>query len=196
MFALDEELVRWQAELSEAHGSSRLPRLTALAWHLRQRDPLRAQTLSAEIAPLLAMLPVAEAALQRARLLLIGAEAEWLNGQLDTAQYQAEQALQQLEQAAALPARANRARADACWVLAWVANDRGDSGVGDRWLEQAALAARAGGDPVRIDVIDAASGICDTFSDWKAAQQRWHGRFGTDLADNDKRALIEYMKTF
>src|SRR5476649_1927693 len=61
MFALDEELVRWQAELSEAHGSSRLPRLTALAWHLRQRDPLRAQTLSAEIAPLLAMLPVAEA---------------------------------------------------------------------------------------------------------------------------------------
>ncbi|MBV6321602.1 sensor domain-containing diguanylate cyclase [Duganella violaceipulchra] len=183
MFALDDELVRWQAELSEAHGSSRLPLLTALAWHLRQRDPLRAQTLSAEIAPLLALLPVAEAALQRARLMLIGAEAEWLSGRLDTAQYQAEQALRQLEQAADLPARANRARADACWVLAWVANDRGDSGAGDRWLEQAALAARAAGDPVRIDVIDAASGICDTFSDWKLAQQRWSGRFGTDLAD-------------
>ncbi|GJJ04664.1 hypothetical protein RugamoR64_52020 [Duganella rhizosphaerae] len=183
MFALDEELARWQAELSEAHGSSRLPLLMTIAWHLRQRDPLRAQTLSAEIAPLLAMLPEAEAALRRARLLLIGAEAEWLNGQLDTAQYQAEQALRQLELASAPPARVNRVRADACWVLAWVANDRGDSGAGDRWLEQAALAARAGGDPVRIDVIDAASGICDTFSDWKAAQQRWSGRFGTDLAD-------------
>jgi hypothetical protein len=34
---------------------------------------------------------------------------------------------------------------------------------------------------VRIDVIDAASGICDAFGDWQAAQQRWNGRFGTDL---------------
>ncbi|MRW88293.1 diguanylate cyclase, partial [Pseudoduganella sp. FT26W] len=36
-------------------------------------------------------------------------------------------------------------------------------------------------DPVRIDIIDAASGICDAFGDGLAAQQRWQGRFGADL---------------
>ncbi|WP_217430714.1 hypothetical protein, partial [Duganella vulcania] len=61
MFAHDVELARWQAELSEAQGSSRLPLLSALAWHLRQREPSRAQTLAAELAPLLAALPEAEA---------------------------------------------------------------------------------------------------------------------------------------
>ncbi|MYM91930.1 GGDEF domain-containing protein, partial [Rugamonas sp. FT82W] len=98
MFAHDVELARWQAELPEAQGSSRLPLLSALAWHLRQRDPSRAHILAAELTPLLAALPEADAAVQRARLLLIGAEAEWLNGRLDSAQHQAEQALRQLEQ--------------------------------------------------------------------------------------------------
>ncbi|OEZ95919.1 sensor domain-containing diguanylate cyclase [Duganella sp. HH101] len=182
MFALDEELARWQAELSEAQGWSRLPLLTALAWHLRQREPLRAQSLSADIAALLDQLPPSEAAVQRARLLLIAAEAQWLSGELDHAEYQAGLALQQLELADDLPAEASLVHADACWVLAWIANDRGASSTGDHWLAQAALAARAGGDPVRVDVIDAASGICHTFSDWKAAQQRWSSRFSADLS--------------
>ncbi|TFW14863.1 diguanylate cyclase, partial [Duganella callida] len=108
----------------------------------------------------------------------------WLSGQLDTAQYQAEQALRLCEQAAAaLPAAAAACRADGCWIMAWVANDRGDSINGDAWLRQAAAAARAAGDPVRIDVIDAASGICDAFSDSQIAQERWKGRFSADLTD-------------
>ncbi|SHN36300.1 diguanylate cyclase (GGDEF) domain-containing protein [Duganella sacchari] len=182
MFALDEELAQWDSALPEVQGSERLALGMALAWHLRQRDPARAQRLSAEITPLLDTLPFAEAALHRARLLLTAAEPEWLRGELDTAQYHAEQALALCDQAtAAAPAAVAACRADACWILAWVSNDRGASAEGDRWLRQAAAAARAAADPVRIDVVDAASGICDAFGDWQTAQQRWNGRFGTDL---------------
>ncbi|NVM75767.1 diguanylate cyclase (GGDEF)-like protein [Duganella sp. SG902] len=183
MFAPDEELAHWDSVLQEAQGAERLPALTALAWHLRQRDPARAAQLSAEIVPLLASLPAAEVTLLRARLQLIAAEPEWLRGELDAAQYHLEQALLLCEQAApALPATAAACRADACWTLAWVSNDRGASAAGDSWLRQAAAAARAAADPVRIDVIDAASGICDAFGDWQAAQQRWNGRFDAELA--------------
>ena len=183
MFALDEELARWEAVLPEISGAARLPLLVALAWHLRQRAPARARALSSDIVPLLGALPPADALVVRGRLLLIAAEAEWLNGQLDTAQYQAEQALSLFGQAADHPvaaAASARARADACWVLAWVSNDRGDSAAGDRWLAQAGAAARAGGDPVRVDVIDAAAGICAAFGDWQAAQRQWDGRFDAD----------------
>ena len=186
MFALDGELARWEAVLPEIAGAARLPLLVALAWHLRQRAPARARALSSDIVPLLGALPPADALVVRGRLLLIAAEAEWLDGQLDTAQYQAEQALALFGQAAGDPVAtatataSARARADACWVLAWVSNDRGDSAAGDRWLAQAGAAARAGGDPVRVDVIDAAAGICAAFGDWQAAQRQWDGRFDAD----------------
>ncbi|WP_090327054.1 diguanylate cyclase [Duganella sp. CF517] len=212
MFALDGELARWEAVLPEISGGARLPLLMALAWHLRQRAPARARALSADIVPLLGPLPPADALVARGRLLLIAAEAEWLDGQLDTAEYQAEQALSLFERAAAeaagdssstcaststststdadmatsaitdaIPAAAAAcARADACWLLAWVANDRGDSAAGDRWLARAGAAARAGGDPVRVDVADAAAGICAAFGDWQAAQRQWEGRFDAD----------------
>jgi diguanylate cyclase (GGDEF)-like protein len=183
MFALDDELARWEAALPEVQGSERLQLLITLAWHWRQRDPSRAQQLSATIVPLLALLPAGRAAVQRARLLLIAAEPAWLRGELDSAQYQAEQALQLCGQAdAGLPAAAAACRADACWIMAWVANDRGHSAAGDDWLRQAALAARVAADPVRIDVIDAAAGIYDAFGDWQAAQLRWQSRFDSELS--------------
>lgn len=183
MFALDEELAHWDSILQEKQGVERLQPLSALAWHLRQRDPARALQYSAEASALLDLLPPAAAAVQRARLLLVAAEQQWLRGELDTAHYHLEQALQLCQQAApALPAEAAACRADACWIMAWVASDRGVSAAGDSWLRAAADAARAAGDPLRIDVIDAASGICDAFGDWQAAQQRWNGRFGTDLS--------------
>jgi hypothetical protein len=152
----------------------------ALAWHLRQRDPARAQRLSAEVSALLDTLPPAEAALHRARVLLIAAEQQWLRGELDTAQYHPNKPCSCAPGRAGLAGRVAACRADACWILAWVSNDRGVSADGDRWLRQAAAAARVARS-VRIDVIDAASGICDAFGDWQAAQQRWNGRFGTDL---------------
>jgi diguanylate cyclase (GGDEF)-like protein len=183
MFALDEELAHWDSILQEKQGVERLRLLSALAWHLRQRDPARAAQCSAEASALLDLLPPAEATVQRARLLLVAAEQQWLRGDLDTAHYHLEQALQLCAQAApALPDHAAACRADACWTMAWVASDRGVSADGDNWLREAAAAARLAQDPLRIDVIDAASGICDAFGDWQAAQQRWNGRFGTDLS--------------
>jgi diguanylate cyclase (GGDEF)-like protein len=183
MFALDDELAQWEVALPKVQGWARLPLMTALAWHTRQRNPARAQALSAEIAPLLDVLPASEAALLRARLLLVAAESAWLNGQLDNAQHQAEQALRLCLQCAETdPIDTAKCRADASWVLAWVSNDRGDSAAGDGWLEQAGAAARAAGDPVRTDVVDAAAGICDAFGDWQSAQLRWQGRFDSDLA--------------
>jgi diguanylate cyclase (GGDEF)-like protein len=182
MFALDDELAQWDASLPEVQGSERLPLLSLLAWHWRQRDPVRAQQLSTDLVPLLASLPPTDATLQRARLQLIIAEPAWLRGELDTAEYHAEQALELCQQVAAgQPGATAACRVDACWIMAWVSNDRGHSAAGDHWLRQAAAAARVADDPVRIDIIDAASGICDAFGDGQAAQQRWDGRFGHEL---------------
>ncbi|MYM40969.1 diguanylate cyclase [Pseudoduganella sp. CY13W] len=183
MFARDEELAQWQAALAEAQGAQRWPLLQLLAWHQRQRDTQQARRLCAELTPLLALLPAPQAALARCRVLLIDAEAEALHGRLNAAQLLCLQAANQLELATAeLPREAALARADIEWLQAWLANDRGDSHAADQALQRAAQAARSAGDAVRIDVIDAASGICDTFSDWQAAQQRWGQRFGTDLS--------------
>ncbi len=177
MFALDDALAGWDAALPEVQGSERLKLLLTLAWHLRQRDPARAQQLSSELVPLLSLLAPDAVMVQRARLHLVAAEPAWLRGELDSAHYHAEQALLLCEQAAdTLPASAAACRADACWIMAWVCNDRGLSADGDTWLREAAAAARVAADPVRIDIIDAATGICDAFGDGRAAQQRWNGR--------------------
>ncbi|MYN30715.1 GGDEF domain-containing protein, partial [Duganella sp. CY42W] len=143
MFALDDELAQWETALPDVQGTERLKLLMALAWHIRQRDPARAQQLSTEIVPLLALLAPDAALVQRARLHLITAEPAWLRGDLDTAFHYAEQALLLCDQAAdSLPAAAAACRADACWIMAWASNDRGLSADGDDWLRQAAAAAR------------------------------------------------------
>jgi hypothetical protein len=98
MFALDDELAQWDAALPEAQGAARLQLLTALAWHRASAIPHARSNCRREIVAAAAAAAIAvgnrSAGLLRARLLLIAAEAEWLNGELDTAQHQAEQALQ------------------------------------------------------------------------------------------------------
>ena len=179
IFARDEALAQWDEELAGAQGAARLTLLVTLAWHWRQRDPARARALAASAAPLLAQLPEAEAALLQARLLLVEAESHWLTGQLDRAEYQAEQALAQFSAAAG--ADAVLGQADACWLLAWISNDRGICGRGDALLSQGAAAARTAGDALRVDVMDAAAAICAVFSDWQSANQAWRSRFDVDL---------------
>ena len=181
IFALDEQLAEWEAELPVAQGAIRLTLLVALAWHCRQRDPARAQSLIAAAQALLPSLPEAEAALLRARFLLIEAEASWLSGQLDIARYKGEQALAVFEQAAP-SIDSGQGLADACWLLAWIASDRGDCGLGDQLLARGAAAARAVGDEVRTDVLDAAAAICAVFADWQSANETWRSRFTVDLS--------------
>src|SRR5476649_1505293 len=93
MFALNEELAQWEAELPSLHGLARLQRLGALSWHLRQRDPAMAQAMAREAAPLLASLAPQQRATWSARFKLVDAEASWLAGALDQARAEAEAAL-------------------------------------------------------------------------------------------------------
>jgi diguanylate cyclase (GGDEF)-like protein len=172
MFALDHELAQWEADLSGAQGAVRLTLLMRLAWHTRQRDPVRAAAWSAEAAVGLPQLPEAERAPLAARLQLVEAETTWLRGQLDGAERLARAALAALERAAD-----HAGQADALWLLAWIANDRGGSEQASTCLTQAAAAARTGGDAVRLDVIEAATAITAAFADWQSASARWASRF-------------------
>ena len=55
----DEELAQLELALEEATGVARLQGLASLAWHLRQRDSLRALKLIAECERRLAILQAA-----------------------------------------------------------------------------------------------------------------------------------------
>jgi diguanylate cyclase (GGDEF)-like protein len=177
MFALDEELARWEAELPSLQGQARLARLAQLAWHLRQRDVARARLLAAEATPLLSLLSGAKGSALAARLMLVEAEALWLHGALDRGQALATRALVVFEALGdALGC------ADAHWLLAWIATDRGDSSACDRELTIASADARAAGDMLRADVIDAAAAIFTVFHSLQDAKARWGERFCTELA--------------
>lgn len=177
MFALDEQLVRWDAELPSLQGDARLLRLAELAWQLRQRDVLRARRLMAEAMPLLPLVDARQAGALAARFMLIEAEAQWLHGELDAGQAQAAQALHAFEQLGDM-----LGCADAHWLQAWIATDRGDSAASDAELAIASADARAAGDLARADIIDAAAAIFSVFHSLQQANQRWGQRFAPDAA--------------
>ena len=193
MFVRDADLAQWEHTLPDLTGMARLPHLAALAWHLRQRDPVRARELSREAQAMLPAVAPQDAPVLRARLLLVAAEGAWVRGELDTAQYHADQALQLLNHDAAMPAplqaAAARGRADACWVQAWIANDRGDSIAASGWLAQASEAAHAASDPVRGDIIGAAAGICAAFTDGAGVGVQASWRPPTATLDTDLDAM-------
>ncbi|MES2075132.1 MAG: ATP-binding protein [Pseudomonadota bacterium] len=217
MFALDDDVAGWEAALPPLRGQARLAVLLPLAWHLRQRDSARAGLLAGEALALLAeadtgaVTPAvadvqaptnvpastdADAATnaapattrrqaQAARLHLVRAEALWLDGELDAADALAEQAW------GALCAAAEHAGcADAHWLRAWIAVDRGDHRRRDAELEQAAAAAVRAGDRQRETIAEAALARWAVLHDRHRAAQRWSARFAadrtghTDNADN------------
>jgi diguanylate cyclase (GGDEF)-like protein len=179
MFAPDDVLAQWEAQLPEAQGNTRLLLLAELAWHLRQRDVARARLLAQEAAGLAASLTGTEgalaAALLAARFTLIEAEAQWLAGKLEVGEALAQQALLAFE-------REGNALgcADAHWLLAWIANDRGDCAASNGELAIASADARAAGDMIRADIIDAAAAIFCVFQNLQEANARWGQRFTDD----------------
>ena len=176
MFALDEELAVWEAQLAHLQGAARLDLLVTLAWHYRQRDPARARGIALEAGALAAAWPAPGRSGSNARLLLVEGEAQWLFGELDAAAALADQAMGMFE------ADDAAGRTDAYWLRAWIDIDRGNSAAGDQALADAAGAARRVGDSVRIDVCDAASALLQVFRDVHAAKARWDQRFDAAAA--------------
>ncbi len=178
---MESALAQWEAELAPLDGIERLQLVVKLAWHLRQRDPERARKLARDASDLLPLLGDAERSLIEARFMLIEGEAKWLFGELDAAR--------------AVPGVAFDAQhdaigsADARWLRAWIEVDRGNSAASDVELAVGAEDARRGGDPIRTDVIDAASALFAVFRDLHSAEQRWGGRFDVNDHSLDLAAL-------
>lgn len=178
LFADDDAVAQWELELLPLRGIARLPVLLPLAWHLRQRDGRRAQELAREAANLLpaARLPDEARAALEARLQLVDGEIRWLLGELDAA--------------AALAARAQEVFeaqhdhigcADAHWLKAWIAVDRGNHGQRDAELEACSAAAHTAGDEQRASIADAAQARWAALRDLHAATKRWGMRFDLSL---------------
>jgi signal transduction histidine kinase len=153
MFAVDDDLARWKTSLPGLHDGERVQLLLPLAWHLRQRDTRRALELAQEALALLPAAPLApeQRTLAAARMALVRAESNWLNGALDDALAQAETIL---ATCAGLSDRA--CCADAHWLTPAIAVDRGDHGAIESGFARAAEAARRGGDGLRALLAEAA----------------------------------------
>ncbi len=177
LFALDEELARWEAEYPLTEGEQRPQLLSRLAWHLRQRDPARAAALIAEAAPLAILLPPAQRRLLAARWELVHAEARWLAGELDAAAAMAERAMLEFARQ-----HDRLGAADTHSLLAWIAVDRGDSAGCDNELALATADARAADDTMRIDVYESLAALFSVFRNAAAASQRWSKRFAPEPA--------------
>ncbi|HEV7816618.1 MAG TPA: sensor domain-containing diguanylate cyclase [Janthinobacterium sp.] len=175
LFALDEELASWEAELPPPGGLPRLMLLARLAWHLRQRDSARALTLAREAQTLLDLLPEERRRSLRARLMLVEAESLWLFARLDPAHALASEALREFDLGGDLTGAA-----DAHWLLAWIAVDGGHSAACDAELGLAAMDARAAGDAARSDIIDATAALFAAFGGLETAHERWGQRFAPE----------------
>ncbi|WP_295996393.1 GAF domain-containing protein, partial [Rugamonas sp.] len=174
MFVLDEDVAKWEQALLTLNGVARLPVQLPLAWHLRQRDSVRASALATEALALLAqseLTPLAQR-LSAARLQLVHAEALWLQGELDAADALAAQAWDVL-----CKHHDHSGCADSHWLRAWIAVDRGDHVRCDAELELAAAAARDAGDPMRAAIAEAAIARWAVLHDPQQAAVRWGLRF-------------------
>ncbi|MES2743130.1 MAG: ATP-binding protein [Pseudomonadota bacterium] len=174
MFTGDEEVAQWELALLPLRALARLPVQVPLAWHLRQRDSARAVTLANEALAMLAPALLEQRAyrLIATRLHLVLAETRWLYGELEAADSLACQAFEtfhMLDDA--------HGCADAHWLQAWIAVDRGDHARCDAELERAADAARQAGDPLRRQIAEAASARWAVLRDVHLAAARWGKHF-------------------
>ena len=180
MFTVDANVAQWEAALPCLHGQGRLSTLLPLAWHLRQRDSRRAVSLAAEAGGLLpqSSLTERERACQAARLDLVLAEAQWLDGELDAAHATADGALQRFSALGE-----HTGCADSHWLQAWIAVDRGEHAVSDAAFASAADAAARANDAQRTLLAQAASARWDVLRERDTAVARWGAAFNSGSAD-------------
>ena len=170
-FAEDDALMAFELAVAVTGDDASPEALVALAWQLRQRNPARALVLADDAEARFAGLSTSTQRSHIARLQLVCAEADWLAGRLDAAANRAGDALQSFEAVAdALGC------ADAHWLRAMLAIDRGDWPGKDAELEAMAELAR-GVDASRVDIAEAALAYFSAFRDSSAAYARWGARF-------------------
>ncbi|MEN9866721.1 MAG: hypothetical protein RL748_2311, partial [Pseudomonadota bacterium] len=182
IFALDTDLTQLEESLAQTSAQARLIALTALAWHLRQRDTQRALALVAQAQALLHQcransgapdpdpgLDNLALAASQARWQLIQGEAKWLGLELDAAAALANAALATFTlQADAIGC------ADAHWLLSLLAHTQGNT---PQRLAQLEAMEAANADPVRTRIAQAQQAQAAAFRDLPAAKLRWGTRF-------------------
>ena len=175
MFADHEQVMRLQTQLANLRTdniqAAQLARIE-LAWHLRQRDTAQALRLLQDVRS--TPLNPPDARLE-ARMQLIEGEAKWLFAELDAAIALAERALETF-----LHLHDSNGIADAHWLRAVIAIDQGRHVAGDVAFEAAATCARAAGDTLRLDLIEATLARWAVFREPVAAIARWSQRFPAD----------------
>ncbi len=187
------------SRLAASPGAERVRALVALAWQLRQRDTRRALALADEADATLpdTRMNDVEQARTKARLQLVRGEAQWLFGEIDASLALAESALQAFESCAgsahAEPSD-SLGSADAHWLLAWLAIDKGNGARIGAELQKMAQAAAAV-DPVRVTVAQAALARHEAFGDVAAAKTKW-GPLLTPTANNRHPAAAGWVEDF
>lgn len=172
--AEEGDLRRLEAALESATGWAQAELCAALAWQLRQRDTQRALALATQAeqtAAAQASDPIAYRKLAL-RLALVRGEAQWLFAQLDLAHAHVDEAL-----AAAQALADPLGEADAHWLRANLAYERGNVALRDLSLEQCAQAAARAGDTVREAIAHGALARWAVLRDPPAAEAAWGPRF-------------------
>jgi signal transduction histidine kinase len=189
MFAVDDEVVRWETALLSLRGVERLSLLCQLAWHLRQRDTERALRLADEADTLLPKAQFDANRLQSdsARLALVRAESQWLSGQLDEALLRTQAILQQAKGIDDVTLAA-----DAHWLLAWISIDRGEHERADQELAACGELARGCADTTRLELSDACRARWAVLHDLNYALRTWGDRFN-DRSDPGHPALAVWV---
>lgn len=172
MFALESELVTWEAKLPSALGIERAELLCQLAWHLRQRAPKRAMEYVQTIRKLALDFEGTVRTRIQARALLVETETTWLEARLDQASRHCSQALTAFNSINNL-----EGIADAHWLFAWIHLDGGNMRGFDDSLAAMRAAAVDNNDQFRIDVADVVLARWELLRDLKQAEQRWGDRF-------------------
>ncbi len=123
LFARNDEVDRFEAQLAAAGQTRELELVLALAWHLRQRDSQRALALADEAQRLLLLSnrSEAECALTTGHLQFIRAEAAWLIGDLERAE-----TLAAVAEAQYAAQNEQIGVGDVYWLRTALAFDRGD----------------------------------------------------------------------
>jgi signal transduction histidine kinase len=170
MFTLNDEVAHLDAILPELRGAARLSVLVTLSWQLRQRNPRRAIALIKEAQDILTHCALSETECQLivARLALVDAEIKWLQADLTAADADASRAMDLF-----MTQGDEEGVADAHWIAAWIASDRGHCAARDANLDACASHARAAGDLVRADIAEAALARLSIWRYARADQVHW-----------------------